>query len=381
VDPIKPVVDALLLPYRLVSPLFEPTRPPTGAPPGALVAREQVGETRLRAVLYDSESLDETTPTMAEVADLLRDGRHVWIDIEGLGNLDMLEQVAAILGIHKLALADIANAPQRPHHVAYPENHLIIVRSAHGDPQKEAVLEQVSIVMGKGWVATFRESGPDPFEVVRERLRRATAEMRVLGATYLCYALIDTLVDAYYPLIEEIGERLEALDESIAAGPRRGHLREVHGLHHALVGLSRPVRQHRDLLADLLHGRESPFSGEVSVYLRDTHDHAEHILDALNVANELAHGLMDLHLSSVNLRMNEVMKILTIMASLFIPPTFVASVYGMNFENMPELRAAAGYPIALGIMLALIVGMLAFFRRRGWLGREIDDEDPGADAA
>lgn len=236
-------------------------------------------------------------------------------------------------------------------------------------------LEQVSILIGANYVATFQERDGDVFDPVRQRIRQGRGLLRTAGAGYLGYALIDTVVDGFYPVFEALGDRVVELEEEVVERPTRSTLRRIYTFKRQLLELRRAVWPHRDVLSSLLRD-ESPFiTADQRIYLRDTSDHAVQLLDVLEAYRETATGLLDVYLSSESNRTNEVMRVLTVIASIFIPLTFVAGVYGMNFEAMPELHSRMGYPIVLGTMIAIGGELLWKFRQLGWIGARKDDDE------
>jgi magnesium transporter len=344
--------------------------PPRGAPPGALAVPVHAVETRIRSICYDAETLDERSIEFLDELSALAEaeGRVTWIDVQGFANRDALERIGQVFGIHPLALADVVHVPQRPKAEMHDDRLLIVTQMAQLTEPGQIEVEQVSLVLGPGWVVTFQERPGDVFEPVRERLRGATGRIRHMGADFLAYALLDAVIDGYFPVVEAIGGILEQLEDEVMAGPGAAALARIHATRRTLLHLHRVQWRQRDAVHTLLRDESFPFSEPVRIYLRDAHDHAFQTVDAIETYREMAVGLMDVYLSSASHRMNEVMKTLTVMASVFIPLTFVAGVYGMNFERMPELHWEWGYPAVWGFMLATGLGLLAWFRRRGWLG-------------
>jgi magnesium transporter len=300
-----------------------------------------------------------------------------WIEIDGFGDEAGLQQLGRSFGIHPLALADVVNVPQRPKAESYEEHDLVIAWMARLDEEGDCALEQVSFVIGPHWVISFEERGEDVFDPVRARIRGG-ALIRSVGADYLAYALIDTLIDGYYPVIEAIGEVLEELEDETVARPTRATLGRIHSARRLILTLARAMRQHRDALNGLSRGESPRISPGARVYFRDAYDHAVQINEVLESYREIAVSLMEVYLSSLSNRMNEVMKVLTVIATIFIPLTFLVGVYGMNFEHMPELRWRFAYPALWALMLAAAGAMWVYFRRKGWVGGERED-GPGDD--
>jgi len=349
--------------------------PPPGARPGTLALPSEAPRPRIRLFVYGADRLAEhDLEDLEELPALLERGPVVWVDVQGLGSASFLERLGSLLSLHPLGLADIAHAPQRPKIQVFGERHLIITRMAQTLEDGRIDLEQLSLVLGPHFVATFQEQPGDVFDPLRERLRQNVGVVRRMGADYLAYALIDAVVDSYFPVVEELGEHLEELEEAVIRAPARVGLAPIHRVRRVLLALHRVQRGQRDALAAMARDELSPFSTPVRLYLRDVHDHSIEVLDTVEVYREMAMGLLELHLSATSHRMNEVMKTLTVMATIFIPLTFLAGIYGMNFEHMPELGWRWGYPVAWGAMLAVAGALLLWFRRRGWIGGAGRDE-------
>lgn len=358
-------------------PLHRRRRPPQGAHPGALAPPDEAVPARLHVLHYGADACEE--PGLRDPAALARlarhEGRVTWIDVVGLGDVALLEGLADAFGIHPLALADVVNVGQRPKADAYEDHMLLVTRMARVRPEGGLELEQVSVVLGPGWVITFQELEGDVFQPVRERIRSG-ARIRRAGADYLAYALVDSVIDGYFPVIETLGEDIERLEERVTVDPSPQTLRRIHAVRRTLLVLHRAQWAQRDALGTLLRDEDSPFGEAVRPYLRDAHDHAFQTLDLIETFRDMTVGLMDVYLSSVSQRMNEVMKTLTVVATIFIPLTFLAGVYGMNFEYMPELHWRWGYPAVWVAMGVIAVALLAWFRWRGWVGGDGEDPPP-----
>jgi len=355
-------------------PLFKTRRGPSpGAHPGELAISADAEPVRVRLFVYDADHCEERELSdPSELPDLNESGVVTWLDVEGLGDQRWIEALGAHHTIHPLALADVIHVPQRPKAEDYGDHTLVVcrmaqLRSDEGSGESEVEFEQVSFVLGAGWVVSFQERPGDVFEPLRMRLRAGTGQVRRMGADYLAYALIDAVVDGYFPVVEHLSELIQDLEEDVLTRGDGETLTRVHAVRRLLFGIERVQWRQRDLLASLLRDPESMFGENVQVYLRDVHDHAMQLLDVIVMHREIAAGLVDLYISRTNNRMSQVMQTLTVMASIFIPLTFLAGVYGMNFEYMPELRWRWGYPFAWGLMLLVGGGLLLWFRRRGWL--------------
>jgi len=345
--------------------------PPVGASPGELVVEAGALAPRIRVMSYDAAELEERSlEDPRELPALLRPNRVQWIDVVGFGDEAALHAIRETLGLHPLAMADVVNVPQRPKVERYGDRTLIVTRMAQLAEDGEISLEQVSLVVGPGWVATFQERPGDVFEPVRTRIRSGSGRIRSMGVDYTAYALLDSIVDGYLPITDSLGDLVDDLEQAVVTSADPTTLARIHAMRRVLLGLYQVQLRQRDAIHSLVRDETSPFSPEVRVYLRDAHDHAVQILDLVEKFRETSMGLIEIHLSSASHRLNEVMKILTIVASIFIPLSFVAGVYGMNFEFMPELGWRWGYPAVWGVMIAIAVALLIWFRRRGWLTRD-----------
>jgi magnesium transporter len=351
-----------------------------GARPGTLTESDEAEPTVVRAISYDLQTVSDEE--LAEGQALPEPGsqQRLWLDVRGLRDLSVLRKIGQHFDIHALALEDVVNVPQRPKAEVYDrdadtEHFLIIVRKVSFDAAGELNADQVSLLLGKSFIASFQETHADAFEPVRIRMQSKTARMRRLGSDYLAYALVDTIVDGYYPVLEHIAERLEALEERVIDRPTPALLRRLQRQKRTLLLLRRAVWPQRDALQTLLRTSSPLVNEETKVYLRDAYDHTVQIADVIESYRDLVSELMNTYLSVTSNKMNEVMKVLTIMASIFIPLTFLAGIYGMNFETIPELKLPWAYPAVLLVMLLLALVMLAFFWKRGWLGGAGDDEE------
>jgi magnesium transporter len=327
-------------------------------------------------VRYGRDRIEELEPSSPErLPDLIGDDTVTWIDVQGLGDEATLRTIGAGFAIHPLALEDVVNAPQRPKIEEFPDHLLLLTRMVRPGGNRSVIAEQVSLFVGRHYVLSFQERYGDVFDPVRVRLREAKGVIRSAGPDYLGYALLDTIIDGYYPVLDEIGDALTQLELRISEHPSPRQLERLNHVKATILLLQRGIAPQRDALGRLLRDG-NPFVGqEVQVYLRDTMDHAIQVGDALDGVREIAASLFNTYLSLLSHRTNEVMKVLTIMASIFIPLTFLAGLYGMNFERMPELHKPWGYPVLLAVMAVTAVALLLYFRWRGWIGRGDDPDD------
>lgn len=332
---------------------------PTGSPPP-----------RISVVEYDKEQVRvDPVEDVQELRACLANPKMCWADVQGLGDEKKLRELAEVFGLSPLVLEDAVNFPQRAKSEVYPHFHLIVARAPQILDDGSLAMRQVCFVVGDNWLLTFQESYFGFFEPVRERIRAGLGLMRERGADYLAYALIDTLVDWYFPVAEQIVERLDELEAWLADDPDNSFLSEIYNIRGRIVELRRVGRPQRAMVGNLLREKSEYFSEEVRVFLRDTEDHMAQVMEVVESTGETTAHLAEGYLAQVGFRSNEIMKVLTLMASLFIPLTFIAGVYGMNFQNMPELQDPHAYFFVLGIMAVVGTGMLLYFRHRGWIGR------------
>lgn len=352
---------------------FRGIRP--GASPGTLSDDPHSSAPKVHLFGYGPDDLTETSvdvERLTETVAATSEHRVVWFDFVGVRHAPSMRAIGAAFDLHPLVLEDIANTFQRPKADPYGEQVFIVLRIPHPGPTLE--LEQVSIVVGPRIVLTFQEHAGDCFEPVRQRLREGRVRLRGSGSDYLAYALIDVAIDSFFPVLEDHGERLEDLEQAVLAMGDPRTLTRVQQVKRDLLRLRRNLWPYRELISTLSRDDTEIFSGETRVYLRDCYDHAVQLMDLVESYREIGSGLIDLHMSAVSTRMNDVMKTLTIIATIFIPLTFVAGVYGMNFDpaaspwNMPELAWYWGYPMAWGLMAGVGVLSALYFRSMGWLG-------------
>lgn len=343
----------------------------SGAAPGTLSVEPNQPPTLMRVMAWDDAGLLEETITQVEALPaLLERWRVVWLNVDGLGDEAILRGLGALFGAHRLALEDVVNVHQRPKAELYPDHYFIVMNML--SYEETISTEQVSFMVGKGWVVTFQEREGDCFDAVRERLRHGRGTIRQQGADYLAYALIDVLIDQYFPILERYGDRFEDMEERILETTSMDLLPEIRTIKRELNLLRRIVWPQRDALNALSREPTELISAETRVYLRDCIDHAAQLMDLVDTFRELAGGLLDMHMSMVSHRMNEVVQVLTIVTAIFVPLSFLTGLYGMNFNqelpgNMPELNTPYGYELLLGAMALLASGQLYFFWRRGWL--------------
>lgn len=291
-----------------------------------------------------------------------------WIDISGLHDTHIIEETGKIFNIHSLTLEDILNTDQRPKVDFYDEYiYLVVKMLSYNEKENGIEYEQVSFILGKSYVISFQENKGDIFDPVRVRITSGKGRIRSSGADYLLYSLLDVIVDNYFLIMEKFGETIELYEEKLAERPDAKWLNEVYHLKREILFLRRSVWPIREVVTKLERDENPLLNEKTVIYLRDVYDHSIQVIESIEIYRDMLSGLLDLYLSSVSNRMNEVMKILTIIATIFIPLTFVVGIYGMNFENMPELKWKYGYYIIMAFMLVLGAGMFIAFKRRKWL--------------
>ncbi len=345
----------------------------SGLPPGSLI---HIGEKRVEAVKITAMDYDETLLQEEEIKSLdrcipLKEKPTVtWINVEGVHQVDVLEKLGNCFGLHPLIMEDILNTDQRPKMEDFGGYIYIVLKMLnYNENRKEIVAEQISLVLGNNFVISFQEGVEgDVFNPIRERIRGAKGKIRKLGADYLAYNLLDIIVDNYFVILEKLGEDIESIEEELVRNPAKETLLKIHALKREMIFLRRAVWPLREVISRMERG-DSPFLiNEITrIYLRDVYDHAIQVIDTIEIFREMLSGMLDIYLSSISNRLNEVMKVLTIIATIFMPLTFIAGIYGMNFKYMPELEWRWGYFVVLFIMAAVGGIMVVYFKRKKWL--------------
>ncbi len=354
--------------------LFRKRYTKIGAQPGTLVIPKEAPPPKISTIHYsESEHRVSSVDNVDELNEAFNESEVTWIDIQGFGDRSIMRKIGTLFDLHPLLLEDVVNVPQRPKVEPYGDQLLIIVRMVRVGEDDEHVetgidIEQVSLILAKNYVITFQERHGDILDPVRKRLASKKGIIRERGSDYLAYAIADSIIDAYYPVLEVVGNRLESLESAVIDDPSPAVLGELNRLKNQLINLRRAIWPQREAVNALVRGDHGLISDEVGVYLRDTYDHCIQTSEVAEMYREMITGLMNTYLSSVANRTNEVMKVLTIMASIFIPLTFMAGIYGMNFEHMPELKYTYSYAILWFAMGVVALGMLLFFKRKGWIG-------------
>lgn len=345
----------------------------TGAPPGTLVylGDKQTDRVKISLIEYnDTEYIEKEFYDLSECLDHVDPKLVRWINVDGIHNVEFIDAVGKRFNIHPLTLEDIVNTNQRPKFEDYDNYVVAIMKMLYYDAELQA--EQLSVVLLDGMVISFQEAqGGDAFDLIRNRIRLGKGRIRKMGADYLAYALVDAVVDCYFGILEKIGDRIEALEEDLIDEPSKETMRQLHDMKREMIYLRKSVWPMRELINNMERSETELIKPTTDIYLRDVHDHTIRVIDTVETYRDLLSGMMDIYLSSVSNKMNEVMKVLTIITTIFVPVTFVAGVYGMNFEFMPEIHSkwghVWGYTFAWVVMLVMMIAMVVYFRKKKWL--------------
>jgi len=348
----------------------------SGLAPGTPV---HVGEQKIEKMLITLIEYDEAAYEMREL-DVLREclpykekPSVTWLNIEGLHDVSAIEEISSCYGLHPLTMEDILNTEQRPKVELFEKYIFFVIKMISYDSKnRKLVTEQVSLILVGNTVVTFQERGGDVFDPVRNRIKNNKGLIRKSGADFLAYALLDAVVDEYFGILENIGDDIEQAEELLLVKPATDTLQKIHTLKREMISLRKSVWPLREVINRLEHDATEMISPNTRIYLRDLYDHTIQVIDGVETYRDMISGMLDIYLSSVSNKMNEVMKVLAVFASIFIPLTFIAGLYGMNFNtgisplNMPELNWYFGYPFALGLMVATAAALLMYFRRKKW---------------
>jgi magnesium transporter len=354
--------------------LWTRRRTTLGTTPGTIVADPESPRPEISIIAYGPDSfVEKPINSVKEIEAYRGHAPVIWVNVDGLGDAKTITAIGEMFGLHALALEDVVNVHQRAKVEDYPNFLFIVARMVERDDCLRT--EQVSMFLGKDFVLTFQERpGKDCIEPVRDRLRKGKGRLRTLAADSLAYSLLDAIVDGFFPVLEAYSERLEAVEDIVITQPNRTVVEDIHSIKSDLLVLRRALWPLREAINILVRDHNPLIHDETRIYLRDCYDHTVQLIDLVETYRELGADLRDLYLSSVSNRMNEIMKVLTIISTIFMPLSFIAGVYGMNFDhgvsrwNMPELKWRWGYPFSLTLMAAVAIGQMIFFWRRGWLG-------------
>lgn len=340
-----------------------------GAPPGTIIYHGEERSEKIRLTLIEfnekefsereffdvSECINNVNPTMVQ-----------WINVDGIHDVTIIEKIGKHFNIHPLTLEDIVNTTQRAKFEDYDNYVVSIMKMIYYNGKLDS--EQLSVVLMEGMVISFQEAqGGDAFDLIRMRIRQGKGRVRRMGADYLAYALIDAVVDCYFTILEKIGDNIEILEEELINDPSKETMRHLHHMKREMIFVRKAVWPMRELINNMERSETELIKPTTDIYLRDVHDHTIRVIDTVETYRDLLSGMMDIYLSSVSNRMNEVMKVLTIITTIFVPVTFIAGVYGMNFDYMPELHSKWGYPLTWAVMLTVMISLIFYFRRKKWL--------------
>ena len=354
-----------------MSRLMKRSRKKLGLSPGTLIhiGDQKIGEVKMSLMNYDPGQLLEKELTSIEDAFPYKDTPPVtWINVDGLHDLEIIEAIGRHFGIHPLTLEDIVNTGHRPKAEDFEDYDYIVLKMlTYNEDQNHILAEQISFILGPHYLISFQETEGDVFNFVRERIRKAKGRIRKSGCDYLAYALIDAIVDHYFLVLEKMGGKIELLEEDLLDDTQTENLQSIHHLKREMIFFRKQVWPIREILSSLMKEEGSLIQETTQIFIRDLYDHTIQVMDTIESFRDVLSGLQDLYLSTISNRMNEVMKVLTIMATIFIPLTFIAGIYGMNFEYMPELKISWAYPALWILLIAIFVFMIFWFKRKRWL--------------
>jgi magnesium transporter len=342
-----------------------------GLPPGTLIhtGERKLEKAKITIIDYDESHFQEKeAKTVEECFPFKDEPTNTWINIDGLHDIEIIEKIGKHFDVHPLILEDIVHTGQRPKMEDFETYIYIVLKMLYfNENENEIKSEQISLILSKNAVISFQESEGDVFNPVRERIRNGKGRIRKMGSDYLAYALMDAIVDNYFIILEKLGEKIEVLEEELITNPIPETLHMIHNLKREMIFLRKSVWPLREVVSGMERGESSLIMGSTTIYFRDVYDHTIQVIDTIETFRDMLSGMLDIYLSSLSNKMNEVMKVLTIIATIFIPLTFIAGVYGMNFEYMPELSWQWGYPAVWVVIIIIGISMVLYFRRRGWL--------------
>ena len=342
-----------------------------GYAPGSLVPKDEPDHRPVQLTLFEygpeMAMIEKKVTNLSECFPLSPQTPVTWININGSHQVELLEDVGRHLTVHPLVLEDILNTNQRPKVEDYEEYLFIELNMLTWSEEFSRVdAEQISLLLGENYLVTFQDLEMDVFDPVRKRIREGKSRLINGGTDYLAYSLIDAVVDYYFIVLENLGEQIEVLEEELVTDPNPDTLHSIHDLKRELIFIRKSVWPLREAISVLERGESQMFQPATMVYLRDVYDHVIQIIDTVETFREMASGMLDIYLSSVSNRMNEVMKVLTMIATIFIPLSFIVGLYGMNFQYMPELGWKWGYFMVWGVIISVVTGMIVYFRRKKW---------------
>ena len=351
--------------------LFKRHAKKAGLPPGTLVhvGERKIEKVRIRYIDYDEQELREKEAANIEECFPFKATPTVtWINIDGLHEVEIIEKLGKQFEFHPLVLEDILSTEQRPKYEDFDNYIFIVLKMLYYNQELQAIeSEQISVLLGENFVITFQERVGDVFEPIRERIRNSKGRIRKMGPDYLAYALTDAIVDSYFAILENVGEKIESMEEDLVSDPTEKILQQIHAMKREMILMRKAVWPLREVISGVQRSETSVIKESTQIYLRDVYDHTIQIIDTIESFRDMVSGMLDIYMSSISNKMNAVMKVLTIIATIFIPLTFVAGIYGMNFEHMPELKWKWAYGGVWVIMAVITLIMLTYFRRKKWL--------------
>ncbi|MES2397885.1 MAG: magnesium/cobalt transporter CorA [Bacteroidota bacterium] len=340
-----------------------------GAPPGTVVysGKDTIEKVKITLIEYnETQFIEKDFYNFSECLESVDPNMVKWINVDGIHKVELIEAIGKHYNIHALTLEDIVNTNQRSKFEDYDSYVVSIMKMIYYDDEIRS--EQLTVILMEGMVISFQEiHGGDAFDMIRNRIRQGKGRIRKMGADYLAYALLDAVVDCYFTILEKFGDRIELLEEELMEEPTKETLKQLHFMKREMIFLRKAVWPMRELINNLERSETVLIKPSTDIYLRDLHDHAVRVIDTVETFRDLLSGMMDIYLSSVSNRMNEVMKVLTIITTIFVPVTFIVGVYGMNFDFMPELHSKWGYPLTWMVILVTIGSLLIYFRRKKWM--------------
>ena len=342
-----------------------------GLVPGTLVhiGQSRQDKPRISVIDYNEEQFQEKEIKLIEECFPFKDKPSVtWINIDGIHEVDIIEKIGNHFGLHPLILEDIVNTGQRPKLEDFEDYIFVVLKMLYcEEKEKEIKAEQVSLILGANFVISFQERPGDVFDVIRERIRNSKGRIRKMSSDYLAYALLDAVVDNYFAILERLGDKIEDMESELVGNPNQKILQAIHHLKGDVIFLRKSVWPLREVVSGLERGESKLIKKPTRVFFRDVYDHTIQVIDNVETSRDMVSGMLDIYLSSISNRMNEVMKVLTIFAAIFIPLTFIAGIYGMNFQYMPELNWRWGYFVVLAFMASAAIIMLFFFKKKKWI--------------
>jgi len=332
------------------------------------IGDKKIEKTRIRLMDYDENSFEEKELGSIKESLSFKDSQTVtWINIDGLHDIEIIAEIGQNFGLHPLVLEDILNTEQRPKMEDFEDYLFISLKMlTYNEGERRVEIEHVSIILSRNYVLSFQEGEGDVFEPVRERIRKSKVRIRRMGNDYLAYSLVDAVVDNYFLVLEKIGEHIEDMEETLLTDPGSGLLEDMHILRRELIFLRKSIWPLREVISYLQRGESSLIQEKTIVFLKDLYDHTIQVMDTVESLRDMTSGMQDIYLSSLSNRMNDIMRVLTVIATVFIPLTFIVGVYGMNFKYMPELGWHWGYPMVWGVMLFIGFSMLIYFKLKNW---------------